>query len=82
MPEGFDPSQMQMPEGMEMPEDFDFSQMGGMTPPEGMELPEGGMDFGGRGQGGADGAAAEQNAVLTVAEGGNQFGGISAYQSA
>ncbi|MDX2160477.1 MAG: ABC transporter permease [bacterium] len=35
---GFDPSQLQLPEGMELPEGFDPSQM---QLPEGMELPEG-----------------------------------------
>jgi sugar lactone lactonase YvrE len=49
LPEGFDPSQMQLPEGMTLPEGFDPSQMQlpeGFDPsqmqlPEGMTLPEG-----------------------------------------
>ena len=67
MPEGFDPSQM--PGGMAGAEGFDPTQM-----PEGSRGP-GGMGDGFPGR--ENGAAGEQSAVFSIADGGSVFNNVA-----
>ena len=87
MPDGGFPGDFdfsQMPGGMTMPEGFDPSQMpGGMAGAEGFDptqMPEGSRGPGGMGDGfpgRENGAAGEQSAVFSIADGGSVFNNVA-----
>ena len=87
LPEGFDPENMQLPEGIMRPEGMErpdgmeppegMERSDGMEPPEGMERPEGMEPPNGmqrpNGMGGMPQGSAETDEVFTISKGGNTF---------